>query len=117
MTSSVLIVDDHPAFRESARGLLEAHGYEVVGEADDGRSGMTMAERLQPDVVLLDVFLPDVSGIDVASDLTHRGLGAVVLTSSRDGLDFGALVDESGALGFIPKAKLSGASLAALLDR
>jgi DNA-binding NarL/FixJ family response regulator len=112
---TVLIVDDHAAFRRSARRLLEAEGYEVIGEAEDGRSALSEAESLEPDVVLLDVFLPDLDGFEVASELTRRGLWVVVLTSSRDGRDFGPLVAESGARGFIPKTELSGAALAALV--
>jgi len=112
---TVLIVDDHATFRRSARLLLEAEGYAVVGEAEDGRSALSEAESLEPDIVLLDVFLPDLDGFEVASQLTGRGLAVVVLTSSRDGRDFGALVAESGARGFIPKSDLCGASLAAVV--
>jgi PAS domain S-box-containing protein len=115
MKASVLIVDDHARFRQSARLLLEAEGYDVVGEAEDGRSGLSEAERLTPEVVLLDVLLPDIDGFAVAAELTGRGLAVVVLTSSRDGRDFGPLVTESGARGFIPKTELSGESLAAVL--
>lgn len=115
VNETVLIVDDHATFRRNARLLLEAEGYEVIGEAEDGRSALSQAESLEPDVVLLDVFLPDIDGFEVASELTGRGLAVVVLTSSRDGRDFGALVAESGARGFIPKTELSGASLAALV--
>ena len=115
MKETVLIVDDHAAFRRSARRLLEADGYEVVGEAEDGRSALIETQSLAPDVVLLDVCLPDVDGFAVASELTGRGLAIVVLTSSRDSQDFGALVAESGACGFISKTKLSGASLAAVV--
>ncbi len=117
MRDRLLIVDDHASFRQSARLLLEAEGYDVIGEAEDGRSALSAAEDLQPDVVLLDVFLPDVDGFEVASELTGRGLAVVILTSSRDGEDFGSLVVESGARGFIPKTELSGASLAALMGR
>jgi two-component system response regulator EvgA len=113
---SVLIVDDHASFRASARLLLTAEGYEVVGEAEDGRSGLSEAERLVPDIVLLDVFLPDIDGFEVASELTARGAAIVILTSSRDGRDFGPLVRESGAGGFIAKSALSGHALDALLE-
>ena len=115
MKESVLIVDDHAAFRRNARLLLEADGYEVLGEAADGPSALVETESLAPDVVLVDVFLPGMDGFEVASELTGRGLAVVVLTSSHDGADFGALVTESGACGFIPKAELSGASLAAVV--
>jgi DNA-binding NarL/FixJ family response regulator len=117
MPTTVLIVDDHPSFRATARALLEAEGYEVVGEAADGTSAVEAAHTLKPDVVLLDVQLPDIDGFQVARRLREsNGDGpSVVLTSSRDGSDFGPLVADSGARGFVPKAELSGAALAALL--
>jgi DNA-binding NarL/FixJ family response regulator len=117
MSPSVLIVDDHPSFRANARALLQAEGFDVVGEAGDGRSALEAARELRPEVVLLDVQLPDVDGFEVAAGLTSEQDGpAVVLVSSRDGSDFGRLVRESGARGFIPKAELSGARLSALLE-
>lgn len=114
---SVLIVDDHPSFRANARALLEAEGFDVVGEAEDGASGLRAAAALSPELVLLDVQLPDIDGFEVATRLTNGGAGApaVVLVSSRDGSDFGSLVARCGARGFIPKAELSGAALTALL--
>jgi DNA-binding NarL/FixJ family response regulator len=116
MAPSVLIVDDHPSFRAVARLLLEADGYRVVGEAEDGARALAACAELRPDVVLLDVNLPDIDGFDVAARLTgHDDAPAVVLTSSRDGADFGPLVARSGARGFVPKADLSGAAIAALV--
>jgi DNA-binding NarL/FixJ family response regulator len=116
MAHRVLIVDDHVGFRTQARALLESEGFEVVGEASDGAAAITEAARLAPDVVLLDVQLPDTDGFDVAEQLTANGRDQqVVLTSSRDGSDFGSLVSRCGARGFIPKAELSGAALEALL--
>jgi DNA-binding NarL/FixJ family response regulator len=114
----VLIVDDHPSFRTSARAVLEAEGFDVVGEAEDGASGLDAAAKLSPQLVLLDVHLPDIDGFEVAARLTNGGGGgpAVVLVSSRDSSDFGPLVSRSGAKGFIPKAELSGAALRALLQ-
>jgi DNA-binding NarL/FixJ family response regulator len=113
---TVLIVDDHPSFRASARALLDAEGFEVVGEAEDGESALEAAGRLHPDVVLLDVQLPDMNGFDVARQLTSNGGGpCIVLVSSRDGSDFGPLVESSGACGFVPKNELSGAALISLL--
>jgi DNA-binding NarL/FixJ family response regulator len=113
----VLIVDDHPSFRATARALLQSEGYDVVGEAADGAGALRQAEELHPDVVLLDVQLPDFDGFEVAMRLTSRTRAhpAVVLCSSRDGSDFGPLVKQSGANGFIPKAELSGAALKAVL--
>src|SRR3954453_19576019 len=117
MSRTILIVDDHPSFRASARRLLEADGYDVVGGASDGLSALEAVRDLRPEVVLLDVQLPDIDGFEVASRLTNGGGGpAVVLVSSRDGSDFGPLVERSGARGFIPKAELSGAALLSLLE-
>ena len=116
VSPTVLIVDDHPVFRTRARQLLEAEGFEVVGEAGDGQSGIDAAHELRADVVLLDVQLPDMDGFEVAARLTSNGSGPeVVLVSSRDGSDFGPLVSSCGARGFIPKGELSGPRLAALL--
>jgi DNA-binding NarL/FixJ family response regulator len=113
---TVLIVDDHPSFRASARVLLESEGFQVIGEAVDGASALTEAGRLQPQLVLLDVQLPDIDGFDVAARLTGTSPSpAVILVSSRDSSDFGPLVSRSGARGFVPKAELSGERLAALL--
>ncbi|MET0511115.1 MAG: response regulator transcription factor [Thermoleophilaceae bacterium] len=113
MATSVLIVDDHPSFRASARMLLEAEGFDVVGEANDGLSALRAVEELRPDVVLLDVQLPDIDGREVAVRLSANGSApAIVLTSSRDLEDIGVL---TGVRGFIPKSELSGAALEALL--
>ena len=112
---TVLIVDDHPSFRASARTLLEAEGYEVVGEAENGAAAVEAAMKLHPDLVLLDVQLPDLDGFQVADRL--RSLAdppVVVLTSSRDGSDYGRCIGQCGARGFVPKAELSGAAIAAL---
>jgi DNA-binding NarL/FixJ family response regulator len=108
----VLIVDDHPSFRASARRLLESEGYDVVGEAGDGEEALSAARELEPDLVLLDVQLPGRDGFAIAADLRPT---RVILISSRDGADFGPLVERSGALGFVPKHELSGAAVAALL--
>ena len=116
MDCTVLIVDDHPSFRASARVLLESEGFHVVGEAVDGASAVQETCRLRPQLVLLDVQLPDIDGFDVAARLTGNGDGPVViLVSSRDSSDFGPLVTRSGARGFVPKAELSGDRLYALL--
>ena len=116
MATSVLIVDDHPSFRASARMLLESEGFEVIGEAEDGASALRAVEELRPDVVLLDVQLPDIDGIEVAARLSKNGSGpAIVLTSSRDLADLGLVRERSPVRGFIPKAELSGAALEALL--
>jgi DNA-binding NarL/FixJ family response regulator len=114
---TILIVDDHPSFRGTARALLESEGFDVVGEAADGASAIEAVESLHPDVMLLDVHLPDIDGFEVAAALKKNGVPpAIVMTSSRDARDFGPLVEQSGARGFIAKAELSGATLSALLE-
>ena len=113
---TVLIVDDHPSFRASARTLLEAEGYEIVGEAENGAAALQAVKELKPDLVLLDVQLPDMDGFEVADQLRRLAdPPAVVLTSSRDSADYGRCILVCGASGFVPKADLSGAAIAALL--
>ena len=116
MARTILIVDDHPSFRASARRLLESEGYDVVGEAADGRSALEAVRELGPEIVLLDVQLPDIDGFEVAARLTNGGGGpAVVMTSSRDAEDVASCLGSSGARGFVPKSELSGETLAAVL--
>ena len=116
VSAAVLIVDDNPRFRSRARRWLEADGYAVVAEAADGASALEAAARHRPNVVLLDIQLPDMTGLSVAERLT-RGPDApdVVLTSTHDVADFGDGVVRCGARGFLPKAELTGEALAALL--
>jgi len=111
---TVLIVDDHPSFRASARTLLEAEGYEVIGEAENGETAVDAARALHPDLVLLDVQLPGINGFRVADELRKlEDPPVVILTSSRDGADYGRCISDCGARGFVPKADLSGAAIAA----
>jgi DNA-binding NarL/FixJ family response regulator len=112
VAARVLIVDDHAPFRSLARRLLAAAGFQVVGEAADGADALSAARDLAPDVVLLDIQLPDIDGFTVAEELAGRsGAPVVVLVSSRARLDYGARVDTSRARGFISKADLSGEEL------
>jgi len=117
VSRSVLIVDDHPSFRATARALLESEGFEVVGEARDGREALELVAELEPEVVLLDVQLPDATGFDIAVELAERNgrRPVVVLVSSRDASDYGELIPACGARGFVPKGELSGAAVQALL--
>ena len=116
MPKTVVIADDHPSFRASARAILQSEGFEVVGEAEDGESAIAATRALNPDVLLLDVQLPDMDGFAVCRELSlNGGPPAVVLVSSRDACDYGGLIEQSGARGFIPKAELGGTALADLL--
>jgi DNA-binding NarL/FixJ family response regulator len=114
----MLIVDDHDGFRRVARALLEPAGYEVVGEAADGESALHLARDLDPDVVLLDVVLPDIDGFEVCRRLREREHGPIViLTSSRDPDLYRPQLQTTLAAGFIAKSDLSPEAMAALLAR
>jgi DNA-binding NarL/FixJ family response regulator len=111
----VLIVDDHAAFRASARALLEAEGFEVVGEAAGGAEAVEAVAVLRPAIVLLDIQLPDLDGLAVAELLAAApDAPAVVLISSRDAATYGPRLQATPARGFISKSGLSGEALAAL---
>jgi DNA-binding NarL/FixJ family response regulator len=115
VAGTVLIVDDHSGFRSFARALLEAEGFDVVGEAADGASALALAGALEPELVLLDVALPDMDGFAVCEALQESAPGpTVVLTSSRDVSSYRRRLKRSRARGFIPKSELSGPALAAL---
>jgi DNA-binding NarL/FixJ family response regulator len=113
----ILIVDDHDGFRRSAARTLSGEGWNVVGEAGDGETALRVAESCDPDVVLLDVGLPDISGIEVARRLHERSPElALVVTSTHDRADYGELALASGARGFVSKLDLSGRALEALVE-
>ena len=117
MGRRVLIVDDHSSFRRLAARLVEAAGFCVVGEAVDGASALAAARRLRPDVVLLDVLLPDATGFEVAEALgADSSRPRVVLVSSRNASELEAALEQSSADGFITKSELTAATLAALVD-
>jgi DNA-binding NarL/FixJ family response regulator len=111
MGRTVVIVDDHAAFRSAARAILQAAGFDVVGEAADGASAIAAVAELRPDVVLLDIQLPDVDGFEVARQLPRSQV--VVLTSSRSASSFRRRLAANPAWSFIPKSDLSGETLTA----
>jgi DNA-binding NarL/FixJ family response regulator len=116
MGETVLVVDDHGGFRASVRELLEAEGFHVIGEAVDAASGVDAVLRLRPDIVLLDIQLPDFDGILASQQIAAMNGGtAIVLTSSCDMSDIAGALAESPALGFIPKPELSGQAIRELL--
>jgi DNA-binding NarL/FixJ family response regulator len=116
MRPTVLIVDDHAAFRASARALLQAEGFDVIGEAADGAEAVEAVAVLRPEIVLLDIQLPDRDGLAVAEQLAGaEDCPAVVLISSRDAAAYGPRLQQTPTRGFIPKSGLSGEALAALI--
>ena len=116
MAWTVLIVDDHAGFRESARALLEADGFEVLGEAADGPSALALERTLRPQVVLLDVQLPGMDGFAVAERLAAEPAAPiVVLISSRGRGTFRTRLAEAPARGFITKSEFSGEHLSLVL--
>ena len=118
MQTRVLIVDDHESFRRLAARMLREAGFDVVGEAVDGASALDVARRLKPDAVLLDIVLPDRSGLSVAGELVgEERPPRIVLTSSRSRADFDLTLEWPAGCEFVPKHDLSGARLQALLNR
>jgi DNA-binding NarL/FixJ family response regulator len=116
MGARILIVDDYVLFRSSARQLLESQGFEVVGEAGDGGAAIAAVRELRPDVVLLDIQLPDMDGFEVARRLADEpNAPMVVLTSIRAASDYGSRLRTAAARGFIPKVELSESRIAAVL--
>ena len=112
-----LIVDDHPTFRRCARALLTDEGFEVVGEAESGTTALALATELDPELILLDIQLPDFDGFEVTARLlASDGERNIVLVSSRDAREYGGLIAASGALGFVAKSDLSGDTLRSLLE-
>jgi DNA-binding NarL/FixJ family response regulator len=116
MGRTVLIVDDHAGFRTAARALLEAEDFHVVGEAEDGAGAVAAATELRPEIVLLDIQLPDLDGFAVAEQLASDGVpSTIVLVSSRNVTTFRRRLAANPAWSFISKSELSGPALAAVL--
>lgn len=107
-----MVVDDHPSFRRLAGRMLVAAGYDVVAQAADAAEAVIAARDLQPNVVLLDVMLPDASGIDIADQLAASG-GIVLLTSSKTAEDLGATLERRT---FVTKSELTVERLARLIQ-
>ena len=114
MGRTVVIVDDHEQFRRSVRKLLELEGFSVVGEAADGAAARAVVEDVRPDLVLVDVGLPDTSGFDLAGTLSATS--RVVLVSNRDPADVVGRVERCGAVAFIGKDALTGEAIEAALE-
>jgi two-component system nitrate/nitrite response regulator NarL len=114
---TVLIVDDHDGFRHAATSLLDAEGFDVVGTAAGGRDALAEVARLHPQIVLVDIQLPDLDGFAVAERLARDPQPpAVVLISSHDAETYGSRIADAPARGFLAKRDLSGAAIASLVD-
>lgn len=114
--TTVVVVDDHAGFRTMAAILLTAGGFRVLGEAATGAEALVLIAALMPDVVLLDVQLPDTDGFAVLRSVRAAGLATrVVLCSVRVAADYGAKLDGCGAAGFLTKSALTAEALRSLL--
>jgi DNA-binding NarL/FixJ family response regulator len=116
MKQTVLIVDDHPGFRACARELLRSEGFEVAGEAGDAAAAAAATRELRPDIVLLDVQMPGVDGIQASREIAVLNGGtAIVLVSSRDLTDLAVAIADAPVRGFISKSELSGSAIRQLV--
>src|SRR3954468_10487802 len=116
MDTTVLVVDDHAGFRRCARRLLEVQGYRVVAEAADGVSAVAEAREHPPPLPLVDVYLPDIDGYELAALLASLDDAPdVVLISSHDPSELSPVGPDTGARGFIPKERLSRETIEELL--
>ena len=114
---SVLLVDDQPVFRNVAKSVLERGGAcEVIGEATDGMHALEMMGKLNPDIVVMDVQMGDMSGVEATRRILSRHPQAnVVLTSMGSDSEYPTLAREIGARGFVPKRNLNVAMLRSLV--
>jgi DNA-binding NarL/FixJ family response regulator len=116
---TLVIVDDNARFRAQARAMLQAEGFDVIGEAEDATTAVAVCRALRPEVVLVDVGLPDTDGFELTARLHadvpgNAGL-SVVLTSSREASAYRTRISTTAARGFIPKDQISGAAITALI--
>lgn len=116
MGATLLIVDDHAAFRGVARTIAERAGFTVVGESADAATALADAERLRPDALLVDVMLPDGDGFRLAESLALWAVPPrILLTSSRDAESYRHRLANAAVDGFVEKRRLTPARLAAIL--
>ncbi len=117
MGRTILVVDDDERFRRWAVAWLRAEGYDIVGEANGADAAVSWVRRLRPEVVLVDVQLPDLDGFELTEMLrAEPHAPAVLLISSRDASDYGDRISSSGARGFIRKDQLTSDVIEPLLE-
>ena len=118
--SGLLIVDDNKSFLEAASILLEREGLSIAGVASTGADALRQVEALHPDVVLVDIFLGEESGLDLTKRLVQDGVvleAPVILISTHSRADLEDLITASPAAGFLPKAELSASAIRGIVDR
>jgi DNA-binding NarL/FixJ family response regulator len=113
----ILIIDDHPLFREGIKTILNRKStYEVVGEAGTGREGLSMANRLKPDLVLLDLSLPDMRGLDLIHKIIDSSMDSgILIVSMHSKIDYIVKSFQYGAMGYIVKDSAAETLLNALV--
>ena len=118
MVVRVLIVDDQPPFREAARMVVEmTDGFEVAGEADNGETAVEMAATMKPDLVLMDVQMPGIDGLEATRQIMQAPEPPRVLVmSTHESGDYAGPAEAAGAIGFIPKSEFSMDALADAWD-
>lgn len=106
---TVLIIDDHPLFREGLKTLLTRHaGFEVIGEAGSGKEGLLEAKELKPDLVILDISLPDRSGLEVSRNIRDSLKATrVAIVSMHSKIDYITEAFRAGAMGYVAKESAS----------
>jgi CheY-like chemotaxis protein len=117
--SGLLIVDDNKSFLEAASILLEREGLSVAGVASTGADALRQVEALHPDVVLVDIFLGEESGLDLTKRLVQDGVvqeAPVILISTHSRADLEDQITASPAAGFVPKAELSASAIRGIVD-
>ncbi|HUV76540.1 MAG TPA: response regulator transcription factor [Desulfobacterales bacterium] len=102
---SILVIDDHPLFREGIKRIIEnTSKYELVGEAGTGRQGLQMAKKLKPDLVLVDMSLPDQSGIELTRDILNFSSEIrILIVSMHSKVDYIVKAFQAGATGYLVK--------------
>jgi DNA-binding NarL/FixJ family response regulator len=105
MATKILLADDHAVIRQGLRSLLEKHpDVEVVGEAEDGQKAMDMVEKLKPNIVIMDISMPNLNGIDATYKITHERKGTkVIVLSMHSSQRFVQEVLKAGASGYLLK--------------